>query len=80
MNDFMACKFINALNNFLEIFESKDSTCVQSKNISIITKQLHAAVVSLDEVAILPDETYGVILHDITKYSNEDFEQSASTF
>ena len=69
----MSCDVINALKNFLKIFESKGLTQSQGENVSIITKQLHAAVVSLDEVGTLPDETYGDILQGFTKCSNEDF-------
>ncbi len=47
---FMSCNVINALKNFLKIFESKGLTQIQGKNVSLITKQLHATVVSLDEV------------------------------
>ncbi len=39
----------------------------------MITKQWHAAVVSLDNVGALPDDTYGDILCDFTKCSNEGF-------
>ncbi len=39
----------------------------------MITNQLHATVVSLDEVGALPDENYGDIHCDLTKCSNEDF-------
>ncbi len=70
---FMSHNVINALKNFLKIFESKGLTRIQGKNVSVITKQLHAAVVSLDEVGALPDETYGDILQGFTKCSNEDF-------
>ncbi len=59
---FMSCDVINALKNFLKIFESKGLTHIQGKNVSVITKQLHAAVVSLDEVGTLLRETYGDIL------------------
>ncbi len=59
---FMSRNIINALKNFLKIFESKGLTQIQGKNVSVITKQLHAAVVSLDEVGALPDETYEDIL------------------
>ncbi len=51
------CNIINALKNFLKIFESKNLTWIQGKNISAITKQLHATVVCLDEVWAWPDET-----------------------
>ncbi len=70
---FMSRDVINALKNFLKIFESKGLTRIQGENVSVITKQLHAAVVSLDEVGALPDETYGDILRGFTKCSNEDF-------
>ncbi len=69
----MSCDIINALKNFLKIFESKGLTCIQGKNVSVVTKQLHATVVSLDEAGALPDETYGNILQGFTKCSNEDF-------
>ncbi len=49
--------------NFIEIFASKGLTQ--------ITKQFHAAMVSLDEVYTLPDEIYDV-LHSLTKYSNDN--------
>ncbi len=55
---FLSCHIINALKNFFKIFESKGLTNIQGKNISVITKQLHSAVVSLDEVCTLPDETF----------------------
>ncbi len=61
------------LKNLLTTFESKGLTQIQGKNVSVITKQLHATVVSLDEVGALPDETYGDILNGFTKCSNEDF-------
>ncbi len=70
---FMSCDVINALKNFLKIFESKGLSHIQGKNVSVITKQLNAAVVSLDEVGALPDETYGDILRGFTNCSNEDF-------
>ncbi len=70
---FMFCNAINTLKNFLKIFEGKGLTCIQGKNVSVITKQLHAAVVSLDELGTLPDETCGDILQGFAKYSNEDF-------
>ncbi len=59
---FMSRNIINALKNFLKIFESKGLTHIQGKNVSVITKQLHATVVSLDVVGFLPDKTYGDIL------------------
>ncbi len=65
---FVSHDVINALKNFLKIFESKGFTRIQGKNVSVITKQLHATVVSLDEVG-----TYGDILRGFTKCSNEDF-------
>ncbi len=58
----MSCNVINAIKNFSKIFKSKYLTQIQGKNISVITNQLHAAVVSLDEVGAVPDETYGEIL------------------
>ncbi len=64
----MSCNIINALKNFLKIIESKGLTWITGKNESVISKQLHAAVVSLDQV-----ETYGDLLHSFTKCSNEDF-------
>ncbi len=70
---FIFYDIINALKNFLKIFESKGLTQIQAKNISVTTKQLHAAMVSLDEVGALPDETYGNVLQGFTKCSNEDF-------
>ncbi len=48
---------INTLKNFLKIFESKGLTWIQGKNVSVITKQMHAAVVSLDEVNALSVES-----------------------
>ncbi len=69
----MSCKVINALKNFLKVFESKGLTRIQGKTVSMITKQFHATVVSMDEVGALPDETYGDILHSFSKCSNEDF-------
>ncbi len=44
---FMSCNVINALKNLLKIFESKGLTHIQGKNVSVITKKLHAPVVSL---------------------------------
>ncbi len=70
---FISPNVIDALNNFLKIFESKGLTWIQGKNVSVITKQLHAAMISLDEVGALPDETYGDILCGFTECSNEDF-------
>ncbi len=52
---FMFSNINNALKNFLKIFESKSSTHIEGKNVSVITKQLHAVVVSLDEVGTFPD-------------------------
>ncbi len=69
----MSRNVVNALKNFLKIFESKVLTWIQSKNVSIITKQLHAAVVSLHEVGALPDETNWNIPWGFTKCSSEDF-------
>ncbi len=69
----MSYNVINALKNFLKIFERKGLTWIQGKNISVITKQLHVAMVGLDEVGALPDETQGDILPSSTKCSNEDF-------
>ncbi len=48
-------------------------TPIQGTGISIIIKQLHAAVVSLDEVGASPEETYGDICYGLTMSSNEDF-------
>ncbi len=45
-----------------KIFESKGLTQIHGENVSVITKQLHATVVSLEKVGTLPDETYGDIL------------------
>ncbi len=59
---FMSCDVINALKNFLKIFESKGLNQIQSMKISVITKQLNVAVVSLNEFGTLLDETYGDIL------------------
>ncbi len=67
---FMSHNVINALKNFLKIFESKGLTRIQGENVSVITKQLHAAVVSLNEVGMLPDETYGDSLCGLTKCTN----------
>ncbi len=47
--------------------------CIQGKHVYPITKQFHTAVISLDKVGALPDETFGHILCDFIKYSNEDF-------
>ncbi len=69
----MSCTIINALKNFLNTFESKGLICIQGKNVSVITKQLHVAVVSLDDVGALSDETYGDILQAFTKCSNDKF-------
>ncbi len=66
----MSSNIINALKNFLKIFENKGLTQIQGKNVSVITKQLHTA---MDEVGTLPHETYGDILHGFTKCSNGDF-------
>ncbi len=77
---FMSHNVINALKNFLKIFESKGLTCFQGKNVSVITKQLHAAVVSLDEVGALPIETYGDILRGFTNLVMKTSRQSSSTF
>ncbi len=70
---FMSCNVINALKNFLKIFETISLTLIQGENVTVITKQLHATVVSRDEVGALPDETYGGIVQGFTKCSNEDF-------
>ncbi len=70
---FMSCNVINVIKNFLTSFESKGLTWIQGKNVSMITKQLHTTVVSLNEVGALPDETYGDIHHGFTKFSNNDF-------
>ncbi len=69
----MSCDIINALKNFLKIFERKGLTWIQGKNGSVITKQFHSPVVSLDEVGAMPDETYGDILQGFIKCSKEDF-------
>ncbi len=69
----MSSNIINALKNFLKIFESKGLTLIQGENASVITKQLHAAVVKFDEVGAFPDEAYGDILRGFTKQSNENF-------
>ncbi len=53
----MSHDVINALKNFLKIFESKGLTCIQGKNVSVITKKLCALIVSLDEVGALPNKT-----------------------
>ncbi len=70
---FISHDVINDLKNFLKIFESIGSTQIQGNNVSVITKQLHATVISLNEVVALPDETYGDSLWGFTKCSNEDF-------
>ncbi len=71
------CNVINALKNFLKINESKCLTHNQGKNISVITKQLHAAVVSLDEVNTFPDEAMEVsfmdLLRAVLKTSRQSF-------
>ncbi len=59
-------------NNILKIFESNHLTHIQHTSVSI-TKQLHAAMVSLNEVDALPDETYGNILCGFTKCIIKDF-------
>ncbi len=64
----MFFNIINTLKNFLKIFESNGLTLIQGKTVSMITKQLHAAVVSLGEVGTLPDETYRDILCGFTKF------------
>ncbi len=38
-------------------------TNIYVKNVSIVTNQLHVVVVSLDEVGVLLDETYGFYIH-----------------
>ncbi len=68
----MSCDVINALKNFLKIFESKGLTWIIGNNVSVITKQLHATVVSLDEVGALPDENPVEIFFEFTQCSNED--------
>ncbi len=70
---FTSWDVINTLKNFLMICESKGLIFVWGKNISIITEQLHAAVISLDNIGALPGEAYGDILWGFTKCSNEDF-------
>ncbi len=70
---FMSCNVTNTLKKFLKIFESTGLTQIQVKNFSKITKQLHVAVVCLDEVCALSDEPYGNSLCGFTKCSNEDF-------
>ncbi len=77
---FMSYNVINALKNFLNIFERKGLTHIQDKNVSVITKKLHAPVVSLDKVGTLPDETYGNILQGFTKCSIEDFHSAFQNF
>ncbi len=69
---FMSCDIINTLKYFLEIFESKNLTCVQGKNISVMPKQLNTSLFRLDEGGVLHDETYGCI-DGYTKCSFEDF-------
>ncbi len=59
---FMSRNIINALKNFHGTFESNGLTCIQGKNASVITKQLHAVVVSLDEVGALPIEILEISL------------------
>ncbi len=54
-------------------FLSKCVTHIQDKNVFVITKQLHAAAVSLDKVGNLPDDAYQDILCAFIKCSNEDF-------
>ncbi len=70
---FMLHDVINSFKNFLKIFESKGFTWIQGKNVSMITKQLNAAVVSLDKAGALPNKTYGDILRGFIKCSDEDF-------
>ncbi len=50
-------------------------TQIQGKNVFVITKQLHVAVVSCDEVGNLPDETNGDIVQGFPKCSNEDLKK-----
>ncbi len=59
--DEMSCDTINAIKSFFKIFESKGLTRIQGKNFSVISKQLHATVVSLDEVGILLMVTLDVV-------------------
>ncbi len=47
---FLYLAMSSMLQEFPQVFESKSSTHIQGKNISVITKQLYADVVSLDEV------------------------------
>ncbi len=55
----MSCDFIKDLKNFLKTFERK---VIQGKNVPLITKQLHAAVVGLDEGLMRPVEIFFVFL------------------
>ncbi len=49
----ISCCIINVLKNFLKIFENNGLREIQGKNISTITKQPLAAVVSLNAVGNL---------------------------
>ncbi len=56
---FVSKDIINVLYNFLNIFESRGLIHILCDSVSVITKQLHADVVSLNEIGTFPDETYG---------------------
>ncbi len=69
---FMSWNVINTIKNCFKICLSKGLTHIQGNNISVITKPLHDAVVSMEEIGALPDETYGdifVVLPNVKKSS-----------
>lgn len=58
---FISLDAISMLRNFLEIFDKNGLIYIQRKDFSLITKELHAMLISLDENGTLLDETYGII-------------------
>ncbi len=71
---FSICIAMSSMNSRITLrFLEQKLTHIQDKGISIINKQLHAAVVSQNKSGTFPDETYGDILHGFTKWINEDF-------
>ncbi len=63
----MSCNVINAHKNYLKISESKSLTYIHGKNFSVVTKELGAALVSLNKVGTLSDENYGDVFCGFTK-------------
>ena len=69
----MSRDVVNALKTFLQNFSEKGFSRHPGENVSIMTKQLRAVCISLDEVGALPGETPLDILQGLSICSNSEF-------